>query len=166
MILSHVCSVTFLRIVHKIVHLRQLFPNKIIWIRKEDVKSAYRRIHMQASTALHSGVQFDIDGIEYFLISLRLPFGGSPCPSEFCLLSDILTDTLNDLMHCKEWNAKTMHSNYVSKNAKCQKLASSIPFAEGKEMGITLVETEAYKEDVLSMISSQLRWTLTIIWIG
>ena len=90
---------TFLKIIHKIVHLRQLFPNKIIWIRKEDVKSAYRRIHMQASTALHSGVQLDIDGIEYLLISLRLPFGGSPFPSEFCLLSDILTDTINDLMH-------------------------------------------------------------------
>ena len=31
-----------LRIVHHIVHLRNKYPNKIIWLRKEDFKSAYR----------------------------------------------------------------------------------------------------------------------------
>ena len=76
----------FLRIIHKIVHLRKLFPNKKIWIRKEDAKSAYRRMHMNADTAIQAGVQLSIDGKDYLLISLRLPFGGSPCPSEFCLL--------------------------------------------------------------------------------
>ena len=51
-------------------------------------------------------------------------------------------------MHCKEWNPNTMHSKYVRKIAKCQKLASSIPFAEAKEIIIDLVDTEVCKVDV------------------
>ena len=41
-----------------------------------------------------------------------------------------------------------MPSNYVSEIAKCQNIASSIPFAVAKEMIITLVETGVCKVDV------------------
>ena len=43
-----------------------------------------------------------------------------------------------------------MHSKYVRKIAKCQKLASSIPFAEAKEMSIDLVDTKFCKADVFT----------------
>ena len=93
-----------LRIIHKTVHLRQKYTYKIIWIRKEDAKRAYRRLHMNADTAILAVVQLQINGEDYLLLSLRLTFGGSPCPSEFCLFSDMITDSINDMMACKDWN--------------------------------------------------------------
>ena len=79
-----------LRIIHRIVHLCKLHPFKIIWLRKEDLKLAYRQFHLNRETALKAATQMKIGGIDYILIPLRLPFGGSACPSEFCLMSDLI----------------------------------------------------------------------------
>ena len=56
---------TFLRLIHKIVQLRNKYPKKIIWIRKEDAKSAYRRIHLHPRSSFQVGVQIEIDGVSY-----------------------------------------------------------------------------------------------------
>jgi hypothetical protein len=45
-----------LRIIHYIVHLRKKYPQKKIWLQKEDFKSAYRRLHLNAETAIKSAV--------------------------------------------------------------------------------------------------------------
>ena len=139
---------TLLRIIHRIVHLRQIHPDKIIWIRKEDVKSAYRRVHLNASTALKTAVQMKIEGVLYLLISLRLPFGGSPCPSEFCLLSDIITDTINDLMKCEDWNPEVLSSDYVKKIPPEKKLDRNIPFAQAKDTSVPNLDGDDCKADV------------------
>ena len=138
----------FLRIVHFIVHLRQQHPNKKIWLRKDDTKSAYRRMHMSADTVVQAGVQLKIEDEDYLLLSLRLPFGGSPCPSKFCLLSDLLTDTINDLMNCEEWDPFIMKSEYVYKVPAPKMLPEQVPFAEAKEMSVTLEKDECCKSDV------------------
>ena len=52
----------FLRLLHYIIHLRQHYPKKKIWLRKEDFKSAYRRLHVYAESALKSVVQMELDG--------------------------------------------------------------------------------------------------------
>ena len=67
--------------------------NKILG-KKEYFKSAYRRIHLRASTAVKSAIKIVLDGKAYVLISLRLSFGGAACPSKLCLVSDIIIDTL------------------------------------------------------------------------
>ena len=59
-----------LRIIHRIVYLRQLFPTTSMWIQKEDAKSAYRKVHLNASTAFKTAVQLTIDDIAYILIAL------------------------------------------------------------------------------------------------
>jgi len=51
------------RLVRHIVVLRQRHPDKRIWLRKEDFKSAYRRMHLRARTAKRTGVKIVIDGI-------------------------------------------------------------------------------------------------------
>jgi len=56
------------RSIHHIVILRQRHPDKRIWLRKEDFKSAYRRMHLRARTAKRTGVKIVIDGITYILI--------------------------------------------------------------------------------------------------
>ena len=92
------------RIVHRIVHLRQMYPKTTVWIRKEDAKSAYRRVHLSDGMAFKTAVQLTIANVNYILLSLRLPFGGSPCPPELCLISDVMTDIINDLLACVHWD--------------------------------------------------------------
>ena len=70
---------TLLRIIYKIVHLRETYPEKIIWMRKEDTQLAYRRIYMNTDTVILVEVQLPVNGEEYLLLSLRLPFGCLPC---------------------------------------------------------------------------------------
>ena len=101
---SHV----LLRLVHFIANLRRRHVRSRIWLRKEDFKSAFRRLHLSANSALESSVIVEIKNIEYLIISLRMPFGGSPCPSVFALLADIFTDTINDLLNDKKWNNEVL----------------------------------------------------------
>ena len=61
-------------------------------------------MQLAAKSALRSDTQIKINGIWYIILSLRLPFGGSSCPADFCLMSDIITDTINDLLACPDWN--------------------------------------------------------------
>ena len=87
---------------------------------------------MNADTSILAGVQLQINGEDYLLLSLRLTFGGSPCPPEFCLLSDTITDSINDLMACKYWKPAELASDYVHKIPAQIKLPSNIPFTQEK----------------------------------
>jgi hypothetical protein len=67
----------FSRFLYHISYLRRIKTDEPIYITKGDFKSAYRRIHLQAPTAVKACTC--IDGI--LLVALRLTFGGSPNPS-------------------------------------------------------------------------------------
>ena len=147
---------TFLRLIHHIVYLRQKYPNTIIWLRKEDFKSAYRRLHLNAKTALKSAVRVKLQGLYYILVSLRLPFGGSPCPSDFCLVSDVITDTINDLLASTTWNPDTVKSEYTKNipNAKAQSV--TVPFAVAKDLSVSLncepdSKADVFVDDIMSV---------------
>ena len=71
---------------------------------------------------------------------MRLPFGGSPCPSEFCLFSDIITESINDITACKYWNPEELASAYLHKTPAQIKLPSNIPFAKAKEMSVDMIK--------------------------
>ena len=136
------------RIIHYIVNTRSRFPNKKIWIRKEDLKSAYRRMHLNAETSFQSAIKIKIRGKWYIFISARLPFGGSPCPNDFCLLSDIMTDTVNDLLDCNEWQWNEIHSSYLAKIPNAIALDESIPYAQARKLSVDLPVEDNGKADV------------------
>ena len=48
---------TILCIIHRIIHLRSIHPFKKIWIKKEDTKYAYKRLHINIKTVMRTGVQ-------------------------------------------------------------------------------------------------------------
>ena len=139
---------TLLRLVHHIVHLRQKYPKKKIWLRKEDFKSAYRRMHLNADTALQASVRVKLNGKYYILVSLRLPFGGSPCPSDFCLISDIITDTINDLLACPTWDPHTVQSPYIKNIPKPRPLPDQVPYAPARSLSVSLKNEPCAKSDV------------------
>ena len=138
---------SLLRIIHYIVNLRRRHPNRRIFIRKEDYKSAYRRVHTAALTAKRAAVQLTINEVAYVLISLRLPFGGSPCPNEFCLVSDITTDCINDVLACPDWNPAKVQSTYTKKIPAAVMLDKSTPFAQAKDLSVTLPDEDQGKTD-------------------
>ena len=104
-------SLVFLRLIRYIVvALRTKYPKTKIWLRNKDLKSAFRRLHLNALTSVRSAVKVQLREIWYIIISLRTPFGGSPCPSEFAVVADLITDTINDLLKDANWDHKFVYS--------------------------------------------------------
>jgi hypothetical protein len=56
------------------------YPNKRIFATKLDIKTAYRRCHLNATTAIQTCTQLPTKGLA--LMMLQLTFGGAPCPTE------------------------------------------------------------------------------------
>ena len=104
-------------------------------------------MHLNANSAFTSAVRVKMKQAWYILLSIRLPFGGSPCPSEFCLLSDIITDLVNDLLSCKTWDHRTVHSSYLHKIPKAVKLDPTIPFAQARDLIVSLPTEDQGKSD-------------------
>jgi hypothetical protein len=105
-------------------------------------------MHVDAKTAIKAAVQLEIKGTEYILVSLRLPFGGSPYPSDFFLISDVITDTTNDLMANDNWNPEEVFSQYVHKIPSPKKLPDNIPFAQAKQLSVKIDDGDKCKADV------------------
>ena len=141
-------SFVLLRIVHYIVALRKKHPKTRIWIRKEDIKSAFRRLHLNATTAFRSAVRVMLDGHWYIIISLRMPFGGAPCPSEFALAADLIADTINDLLADKNWKHKEVYSDMIHEIPNPIPLPDDIPFAEARDLSVNIPVEEGGKTDV------------------
>jgi hypothetical protein len=97
-----------LRVIHQIVEYRRRWPTKRIYIQKVDFKSAYRRTHLQAKTALQTVTQFV--KLNLCFISLRLTFGGAPNPNFWGEVSESITDLTNALLQCSDWNPDEIKS--------------------------------------------------------
>ena len=94
------------RVIHFVVALRNKFPNIPILIQKIDWKSAYRRAHMNWVTSIQCCSIFN----EWALIPLRAVFGGSPCPSEWSIVSESVCDLANMLLSHTGWDPHEIHS--------------------------------------------------------
>ena len=97
-----------------------------------------------------------LKGKFYILISLRLPFGGAPCPSDFCLISDIITDTINDLLACPTWDPRSVKSDYVINIPKPRPLPIDIPFAPARSLSVFLgdepcAKADCFVDDIMSI---------------
>ena len=85
-----------LRLIHYIVVYRRKFPNKKILLSKFDLRSAYRRCHIDYDTAIQSVTQ-DPE-LDIAMLTLRLTFGGAPNPNNFSLVSEFICDLANHLL--------------------------------------------------------------------
>ncbi len=136
------------RILHQIVALRMKYPDRKIFIRKEDLKSAYRRMHLEAKSAVWSAVRVQIEDEWYVLISLRLPFGGSSCPPDFCLMSDVICDVTNDLLMCDSWNEAEVYSKLSDFVPPDEELDEDIPFGQAKDLAVPVYAKDKGSFDV------------------
>lgn len=66
-----------------------------------DFKSAYRRVHLKAKTALKSSTC--IAGM-LLVAFLHMTFGGVPNPSQWSHISEVIADLANDLVRRIDWD--------------------------------------------------------------
>ncbi len=45
------------------------------------------------------------------IITLRLTFGGAPCPYEWGVISETICDLANELIKCDDWDPLTLHAS-------------------------------------------------------
>ena len=102
-----------LRVIHQIVEYRSRFPQNRILIQKIDFKSAYRRTHLNAISAIQTITQLVSMAVCY--ISLRLTFGGAPNPNFWGEVSETITDIANAILQSDDWDPDKLHSPLQSK---------------------------------------------------
>ena len=124
------------RFLHAIIQLRALFPNVEILLTKIDFKSAYRRIHFHAESALQSVVTTtDLGATEPVAIaSLRATFGGAPCPTIFGEIGEPITDLGSAICRCKKWNPSILRPATSSLLNKPILMEKTVPFAPARDM--------------------------------
>jgi len=122
------------RIVHYIISIRACHPTVRILGGKSDFKAAYRRVHLHGNTAEKCAIMYK----DFSLPSLRLTFGGSPCPNEFCIVSELCTDLANDILHSKNWNHKKLKSPHTTLLSGPKLLGASIAFGQAKDLDVEI----------------------------
>ena len=105
-LLNLVYGNTFRRILHCIHWLCFHYPSDPILVGKFNFSLAYRQMTMWGHSAAASCTKFNNIGY----VSLRLTFGGSPCPFLWCSASKMITDLANDLLFFQAWDPTTILS--------------------------------------------------------
>ena len=141
------------RIIHYIHSLRFHHPTKIILIGKYDFTSAYRRLTFWGHSAAASSSIIDDIG----LISLRLTFGGSPCPFLWCPIAETITDLANDILEYEDWDVETTHSPHISKIPEPLILNDDIPFSPAFQADVHVPplphgKVDGYIDDLIPVV--------------
>jgi hypothetical protein len=128
-----------MRLLHYVCLLRRRFPGERLLLTKVDCKSAYRRIHLRATTALKACTVF----AGMLLVALRLTFGGAPNPSQWSDVSEVAVDLANDLVRRDdwepaEWSAPQQHLLDSDKAVDCDAgtVGDDDSFGEAAEMSV------------------------------
>jgi hypothetical protein len=114
------------------VAARRQYPNQKILATKIDYKSAYCRGILHSVTALKTATQLPDDAAA--LITLRLTFGGAPCPFEWGIFSETICDLANELLKCDDWEPADLRASVQEDIPPRQYLDNNIPFAAGREL--------------------------------
>ena len=141
-----------LRMLHYITAARRQFPNVKILIGKVDWRTAYRRVHLAGSSAAECITILD----DIALVALRLTFGGTPCPSLWCIISELCTDLANDLLACKDWDPLEIHSANAHLIPPPCYLDDEVPFAPAEPLQIDVPvalhgKADCYVDDIGSV---------------
>lgn len=119
-----------LRYSHMIYQLRLRYPMTPIIQVKTDLDAAYRRIHVHPAIAIKQVVI--INDIAY--IGLRLPFGSSPAPAIYSILSDLIFDLANDLVDESDWDPRNLASPMADRLVAKKLMDPQAPFGKAKPL--------------------------------
>ena len=88
----------------------------------------------------------------YILLSLRQPF----CPSEFALVANIITDTINDLLEDDNWDHRKIYSKLAESVPTEKYLDEKIPYHAAREMSVNIKphrngKADVYVDDIITV---------------
>jgi hypothetical protein len=121
-----------MRLLCWIVAARRKVPRAPIALQKIDIKSAYRRCHLHAITAMQTITQLSDNNLG--IIMLRLTFGGTPCPFEWNILSESIRNLANKILFDNNWDPQTDYAPSQHLVPAIEIMDASIPFAEGADL--------------------------------
>ena len=125
-----------------------LHPTKRILLSKTDLDSAYERGHPNERASAKSLTWFSYEGRWLPLLCLRLTFGSTPRPLLFSTISESLTDLINAILKCPDWDPVTLSSPLQNIYPPVEVLGDDIPFSRTKPLSITIPETSPAKAGV------------------
>lgn len=95
-----------------------------------------------------SAVKVKNGGEWYIVYSLRIPFGGSPCPYEYAVVADLVTDTINGLLEDQLWDHSSVCYHNCSKVPEPVPLFENIPYAKARELSVKIPLKSPSKADL------------------
>jgi hypothetical protein len=124
--------------------IRLRHPATPIYLTKYDFDAAFHRCHMSAKTALESCYSFD--GL--LLISLRLTFGGSPCPNLWVCIGQPICDIANELKQNPIWNHLELFDPLSLQVLVPQRLAPNTFFGQALPLAVNIPTNNMGKGDI------------------
>ena len=122
------------RFLHGIADMRRRHHNTPIILTKTDMDAAYRRIHTNMASAITCITV--LEDIAYLLT--RLPFGSSPAPPLFSVLSDGITDLAWDLALDNDWDSSSLQSRFDFLDHIPSLAPSEVPFGQADPLMVDL----------------------------
>ncbi len=124
-----------------------------VLISKTDFKRVNRRVTLHDDMAPRCSI---ING-DIALVSLRLTFGGAPCPNELCIISEICADLGNDILRSPSWNPRMLHSLHTITLPLEDKTEDISPSIEGLPLDVDILpdtygKIEMYIDDRIPVI--------------
>jgi hypothetical protein len=98
---------------------------------KVDIKSAFRRMHLNWEVAMQTCTQ--IPHLDLAIMATRLTFGGSPNPSKWGMVSEIMIDLANAIQNDPDWNPDEFFSPSQHLVPEYKPLPAHIPFTPAKK---------------------------------
>ncbi len=111
-------------------------PNESHTHPKDQHKSAYRRCHLSAQTAVQTITQLPEENL--CILMLHLTFGEMPCPFEWNIFFKSISDLADVILHSNDWDPETLQADCKTLVPKPMLLHESIPFAEGLKQVVNI----------------------------
>jgi hypothetical protein len=143
------------RLINWTVAARRKYPNQRILTKKDNIKSAYRRMHLSWDTAIKTVTQNP--QLYLALMMLCLSFRGAPGPFEFSVALEMLCDLIIAIMHNNEWSPYELHGKNQHLVPPPELLDDFIPFAKGLKLIVDIPVdprgiTDVYIDDLVSLM--------------
>jgi hypothetical protein len=104
------------------------------------MKTAYRQAHLQLATAVECLAQ--LEGLLF--TKLRFPFGGKPCPAQWCTISEPIYDLANELIHNASWSQSNLRPCHDEVLPEPDRSHSETPFEEALLLAFHIYINDLY----------------------
>ncbi len=135
------------------VYNRLTYPSTPIIIAKTDLDAAYCWVHSIWNLSVQC---ISIIGTLAYLL-LHLPFGATAAPAEFCVMSEAICDTANNLLQDPTWDPLVTKTDYDCLMPAPSLFSADIAFAIALPLDVHLSEPvstakcDAYIDDIITV---------------